>query len=488
MNLSPFISNKILIPLNSKLISPTSLSANSRMVKEGGLFVAIPGAHQDGTLFIEDALARGANVIVAQKIEPQKLTQLQLRYPTVSFFETHDPRKTLSLLASKFYPLQPDNIVAATGTNGKTSVVSFIRQIWTSLGIPAASLGTLGLIIEGKPHPPPTGTGGINTPDAISLHEILQNLKKEHIEHMAFEASSHGLHQHRLDSVKLKAAVFTNLSNDHLDYHQTLKDYFDAKSRLFKELIDEKGYAVLNADIPEYEALAALCQKRGVSTISFGKAGKNIQLLSLTPHEGMQDIHLNVEEKSYTFTLPLVGQFQAYNVMAALGAVIACGGDEAQAVGACAFLKSIPGRLEKVEPGIYVDYSHTPDGLTTALKALRPHTKGKLWVVFGCGGNRDILKRPMMGEIADKLADKIIVTDDNPRHEDPAGIRQQILAKCPRASESPSRGQAIQTAVKERGSDDVVLIAGKGHETYQLVGDQKIPFNDSEEVQKCINR
>lgn len=488
MDLSPFIKDGTLIALKKGLTFPTSLSINSKIVKDGGLFVAIPGTNHDGIIFIGEALGRGACAIVAQGGDAKKLADLQKHYPSVSFFETQDTRKTISILASKFYPLQPDNIVAVTGTNGKTSVVSFIRQIWTYLGIPAASLGTLGLIIEGKPHPPPTGTGGINTPDSISLHEILQNLKKEHIEHMAFEASSHGLHQRRLDSVRLKAAVFTNLSNDHLDYHHTLKDYFEAKSRLFKDLVDEKGSAVLNADIPEYEALVSLCQKRRITTFSFGKSGKNISLLSRTPHEDEQELHLSVEGKSYHFTLPLVGEFQAYNVIAALGAIMACGGDIEKAIKGCSHLTGIPGRLERVVPGVYVDFAHTPDALSTALKALRPHTKGKLWVIFGCGGDRDALKRPMMGEISDALADKIIITDDNPRHEDPADIRKQILAKCPGAIEATSRHQAIQLAVEERGPNDIVLVAGKGPETYQIVGDQTIPFNDSEEVRKYVKR
>jgi UDP-N-acetylmuramoyl-L-alanyl-D-glutamate--2,6-diaminopimelate ligase len=250
----------------------------------------------------------------------------------------------------------------------------------------------------------------------------------------------------------------------------------------------KNGVAILNTDIAEYEKLFALCRKRKLKTITFGKAGKNIRLLSIIPKDGAQDIHLLVGGKPYQFTLPFVGQFQVYNVMAALGAVIACGGDREKAVNACSHLNGVPGRLEKIVPGVYVDYSHTPDGLFLALRALRPHTKGKLWVVFGCGGERDPFKRPMMGEIAHKLADKIIITDDNPRHEDPAKIRQEILAKCPRASESTSREQAIQSAIEGMEPDDVLLLAGKGHETYQIVGDEAIPFNDSEEVRKYVRK
>ncbi|MBA3813782.1 MAG: UDP-N-acetylmuramoyl-L-alanyl-D-glutamate--2,6-diaminopimelate ligase [Alphaproteobacteria bacterium] len=486
MDLTSFITNGTLTFLSGELTFPTSLSMNSKTVKEGDIFVAIPGSQHDGIIFIGEALERGANSIVTQGMDAKKLIRLQEQYPEVAFFETHNARKTLSLLAAAFYPLQPDNSVAVTGTNGKTSVVSFIRQIWAHLGFPAASLGTLGLVVANKPNVPFREMGDTNTPNAIALHEILQNLKEEHIEHVAFEASSHGLHQHRLDSVKLKAAVFTNLSNDHLDYHETLESYFEAKARLFKELIPKHGYAILNADIAEYETLYSLCRKRKLQTITFGKAGKTIRLISITPGEGAQDIHLSVEGKSYELTLPFVGQFQVYNVMAALGAVMACGGNQEQAVQACTYLKSVPGRLEQVVPRVYVDFAHTPDALFTALKALRPHTKGKLWVVFGCGGNRDTSKRPMMGEIADRLADEIIITDDNPRHEDPAKIRQEILAKCSRASEGSSRHHAIQTAVEGMDLDDVVLIAGKGPENYQIVGDLAVPFNDSEEIRKYV--
>ncbi len=466
---------------------PTSLSINSQTVEKGDLFIAIPGNQHDGTVFIEEALCRGAGSIVAPLEFIEKIEKcFKERYPDVSFFGALEVRKTASLLASYFYPLQPDNIVAVTGTSGKTSVVSFMRQIWHHLGLPAASLGTLGLIVEGKPLPPPTGTDGINTPNPVRLHQILQTLKEQQVDHLAFEASSHGLHQHRLDAVRLKAAIFTNFSNDHLDYHHTLNAYFEAKLRLFQEIMIHESYAILNTDIVEYERLLALCQKRRLKTITFGKSGEMIRLISVAPNEGCQDVFLSIEGKSYNFNLPLVGQFQVYNVMAALAAVIACGGDITQVVDACVNLKGIPGRLEQAVPGIYVDYSHKPDALSMALKALRPHTKGKLCVVFGCGGNRDAFKRPVMGEVAAKLADKVIVTDDNPRYEDPADIRKQILAKCPGASEIPSRRVAIAKVIEERQPGDVILIAGKGHETYQLVGDQILPFNDVEEVQKWV--
>lgn len=485
MNFASLIKERFLIPLGSNTNIPTSISLNSKTVEKGGLFVAIPGLKHDGTVYIDEALQRGAVCIVVPQGVGEKLAAfLKDRYPQVSFFETPEIRKIASCLAACFYPLQPDNIVAVTGTNGKTSVAAFIRQIWSYLGVPAASLGTLGLIVEGQPLPPPTGTDGLNSPDPIKFHQILQSLKEQQINHLAFEASSHGLHQHRLDSVNLKAAIFTNFTNDHLDYHHTLEAYFEAKCRLFKEIMFQDTHAILNADMPEYEQLLALCQKRNLHPLTFGKAGQSIRLVSVIPEAGGQDVMLSIKGETYNFSVPLVGEFQVYNMMAALGAVIACGGDITRTIEACMNLKGVPGRLEEASAGVYVDYAHTPDGLFRALKALRPHTKNKLWVVFGCGGNRDVLKRSLMGEIAARLADKVIITDDNPRYEDAGSIRQQILASCPGAEEIGSRREAITYVLKERQFGDVVLIAGKGHETYQLVGDQVIPFNDVEEVQK----
>lgn len=489
MDLSTLIKEGLLIPLGKSSRVYRSLSLHSQIVEKGGLFIAIPGQSHDGAAYVEEALQRGAAGIVASQGVGEKLVSLfKDRYPSTSFFVTPEIRKIASSLAGCFYPLQPDNVVAVTGTNGKTSVVAFTRQIWSYLGFPTASLGTFGLIVEGQPLPPPTGTEGLNTPDPIRLHQILHSLKEQQINHLAFEASSHGLHQHRLDSVRIKVAIFTNFSNDHLDYHYTLESYFEAKCRLFRELMNHDSYAVLNTDIPEYDRLLDLCKKRRLKTLTFGKTGDTLRLLSIVPKADNQDVSLSVEGKTYNITLPLVGAFQVYNVMAALGAVIACGGNIPQAIEACSSLTIVPGRLEKAAPGIYVDHSHKPEALSVALKALRSHTKNNLWVVFGCGGNRDTLKRPMMGEIAAKLTDKVIITDDNPRHEDPASIRRQILESCPKAREIPSRREAIAQVLKEKQPGDVILIAGKGHEIYQIIGDQVFPFNDVEEVQKGIKQ
>ncbi len=485
MNISSLLKNDLLMPIGESVSTFSSLFLDSRKAEKGGLFIAIPGQQQDGTSFINDALRQGASGIVV----PQGQGKLfKDTYPEISVFETPHIRQAASVLAAHFYPQQPDTLVAVTGTNGKTSVVSFMRQIWHHLGKPAASLGTLGLVMEGEPPPSSPGTDGINTPNPLSLHCILSHLKAEGIENVAFEASSHGLYQHRLDSVRLKAAIFTNFSNDHLDYHQTLEAYFEAKARLFSEILKPGAFPILNADIPECEKLVGLCKNRGLHPLTFGRKGNLVRLLSLTPKKEGQDIVLECEGKSYALSLPFVGQFQIYNIMAALSAVIACGALPDQAIQACLNLKGIPGRLEQAAPGVYVDYAHSPDALLLALKALRPHTQGNLWLVFGCGGNRDPFKRPMMGEIASQLADKVIITDDNPRHEDPAEIRKQIRLTCPKALEISPREHAIQTAVTKMQPGDLVLLAGKGHEPYQIIGDQILPFHDGEEAKKWVSK
>ncbi len=484
MDLSPLINTNVLIPIEGASLTPTSLALDSRKVEKGALFIAIPGYQQDGALFIEDAVRKGASGVVVPCGGGAKV---KATYPGIAVFEAPDIRKAASLLAAQYYPQHPETIVAVTGTNGKTSVVSFIRQLWHHMGLSAASLGTLGLVIEGRPLPPPTGTEGLNTPDPLMLHRLLHSLKDQGIDHLAFEASSHALHQHRLDSVPLKAAVFTNFSNDHLDYHPTLEAYFEAKIRLFQDILPPSATALLNTESEGYKALASLCQKRDLKTLTFGKEGNLVQLISLLPKADSQEVVLRVEGHPYPLSLPLVGQFQVYNVMAAVSAVIACGGSPSRVIAACSSLKGVPGRLEQAAPGVYVDYAHTPEGLRVALEALRPHTQGDLWVVFGCGGDRDPFKRPVMGDIAATLADHVIVTDDNPRHENPTTIRQQILAKCPQARDIGSRQEAIQAALHQMKQGDVVLIAGKGHEPYQQIGDQALPFNDREEVQKWIN-
>jgi UDP-N-acetylmuramoyl-L-alanyl-D-glutamate--2,6-diaminopimelate ligase len=451
------------------------LTADSRSVKPGDLFAALPGGQQDGRDFIDDALARGAVAVLAPSG-----TVLEDRQ---AILVTDDnPRRRFALMAALFYGRQPRYMAAVTGTNGKTSVANFTRQIWENLGLAAASFGTIGLISKQRTEP-----GSMTTPDPVSLHKLLAELVDEGITHAAFEASSHGLDQYRLDGVALTAAAFTNLTRDHLDYHGTMESYWQAKRRLFTELLPNWGTAVIHADSPQAAELVSLCQARGQRVIRYGRGEAEIRIGEILPVAQGQTVSLTVQGRDYRVDLKLAGDFQAENAACALGLAIATGADAGRAVAALSHLEGVPGRLQWVADNpagaaIYVDYAHTPDGLDTALRALRPHCAGKLILVFGCGGDRDPGKRPMMGAIAARLADLVFVTDDNPRSEEPAAIRAQILAACPGASEIGDRREAIRAAIAAAGPVDVVMLAGKGHETGQIVGSQVLPFDDAAEA------
>jgi len=390
-----------------------------------------------------------------------------------------NPARRLALLAARFCGRQPRIITAVTGTNGKTSVVHFTREIWTALGHPAASLGTLGLVTAAAHRP-----GALTTPDPVALHRDLAELTRQGIEHVAIEASSHGLHQFRLDGLTVAAAAYTNLTRDHLDYHRDIAHYRAAKERLFT-LLAAGGAAVLNSDSGEFERLAALCHDGGHSVLAYGtNPGADLRLIAREPRTGGQILVLEVVGQRYELVLPLVGEFQAMNALAALGLVIATGGPVAGAIEALAKLPGVPGRMQFVAEGpsggaIIVDYAHTPDALGTVLAALRPHARGRLVVVFGCGGDRDAGKRPLMGEVATRLADRVYVTDDNPRSEPPADIRRTILASAPNAIEIGNRREAIATAIAELARGDLLVIAGKGHETGQIIGATTYPFDDA---------
>jgi UDP-N-acetylmuramoyl-L-alanyl-D-glutamate--2,6-diaminopimelate ligase len=451
------------------------LTSDSRRVKPGDLFAALPGDRQDGRNFIDEALAKGAVAVLA----PHG-TVLEHRHALL--LTDDNPRRRFALMAALFYGRQPHTMVAVTGTNGKTSVVNFARQIWVQLGLRAACLGTLGLVAPDRVEP-----GRLTTPDPANLHHTLADLDSEGVSHAAIEASSHGLAQHRLDGVALSAAAFTNLTRDHLDYHGDMATYWHAKSRLFTELLPRWGTAVINADTAEAAPLTELCRQRGQQVITYGHQGADLSITKLAPNSQGQSLQLCVMGQPYQLTLPLVGAFQAENALCALGLAIATGADSARATMALAQLEGVPGRLQWVAntrsgAAIYVDYAHTPDALETALAALRPHTSGLLWVVFGCGGDRDPGKRPLMGAIAARAADRVIVTDDNPRGESAAAIRAQILATCGGAVEIGDRRAAIAAALDGARSGDVVVLAGKGHERGQIVGDQVLPFDDAEEA------
>lgn len=457
------------------------LTADSRAVGPGFLFAALPGAKADGAAFASDAVARGAVAILGG----EALRGRDFGVPVIC---DANPRLRLALMAARFHPRQPGTIVAVTGTNGKTSVASFTRQIWASLGYSAASFGTVG-IVSAK------GVRGLShtTPDPVEIHRLLDELAGEGVTHAAFESSSHGLAQHRADGVRLKAAGFTNLTRDHLDYHQTLEAYEAAKLRLFCEVLPADGVAVINADGAGAGAFIAAVRRRGTRLISVGAQGEDLRMTARSPVGDGQQVSVTWQGRAHDFLLPLAGAFQASNALVAAGLVLATGGVAAEVFAALRGLVGAPGRLEKIGTTaagvpVYVDYAHTPDALETVLAALRPHTRGRLWVVFGCGGDRDAGKRPLMGAAAQALADRVIVTDDNPRTEDAGLIRAAVLKGATGAREIGDRARAIAAAIEGAAAGDVVVVAGKGHEAGQIVGRDVLPFNDADEVRAAIAR
>ncbi|NWG45862.1 MAG: UDP-N-acetylmuramoyl-L-alanyl-D-glutamate--2,6-diaminopimelate ligase, partial [Alphaproteobacteria bacterium] len=401
-----------------------------------------------------------------------------------------DPRAALARLAARFHAAQPETVVAVTGTNGKTSVAEFTRQIWTALGARAASLGTIGLR---APAGVERAVPGLTTLDPVALHALLADLAGAGIGRLAIEASSHGLDQHRLDGVRLAAAGFTNLTRDHLDYHGTMEAYRDAKLRLFTECLDPGGTAVINAAGAGAPAFLEAVRRRGLACLTVGGPGTDIALLSLRTHARGLGIDIGHAGRMRALDLPLYGGFQAYNALVAAGLALATGGEADAVFGALQQLAGAPGRMDKVAEGpggapVFVDYAHTPDALETVLKALRPHVTGRLHVVFGAGGDRDRGKRPLMGAAAKAFADAVIVTDDNPRGEEPASIRAAILAACPGAREIGDRAEAIEAALAGLGRGDVLVIAGKGHESGQIVGERTLPFSDAQTARAAAAR
>ena len=450
------------------------LTADSRAVERGFLFAALPGTKVDGRNFIDQAITRGAAAILAPTG-----TALGRCPRGVALVTDDNPRRALALIAARFHGAQPKTIAAVTGTSGKTSTAEFTRQLWAALGIRAASLGTLGIVT-----PERATYGALTTPDPIELHRMLAGLAGEGIDHLAMEASSHGLDQFRLDGVKVAAAAFTNLSRDHLDYHGTVESYLAAKLRLFETLLVRGGGAVVNADAAEFDTVATRARARGARLISFGRQGKELRLVGQKLVGDGQRLTVELFGRKAEVLFPVAGGFQAMNALAALGLVIATGADPADAFAALGHLAGVPGRIELVahHPNgapIFVDYAHKPGALEMVLQTLRPHAKGRLAVVFGCGGDRDRGKRPMMGEIATRLADRVVVTDDNPRSEAPAAIRAEIMAAAPGATEIGDRARAIESAIRELGPDDLLVIAGKGHETGQTIAGVTHPFDDS---------
>lgn len=458
-------------PFASRVI--TGLTADSRAVVPGSLFAAMPGAKLDGTAFIGQAVEKGAVAILAPDSYAGTVPD------TVALIRAGNIRKRFSEIAARFYPRQPGTIAAVTGTNGKTSVASFTRQIWAGLGLDAASLGTLGVDTP-IGHWPTEHT----TPDPVTLHHMLDRLVGEAaVTHLAFEASSHGLAQFRLDGVRLTAGAFTNISRDHLDYHPTFEDYLAAKLRLFSELLPKGAPVVVDTDEPGGRAVADAARAAKCEVFTVGSQGAGIRLFYVIREGLNQRLRLSAGGRQHDVLLPLVGDFQVKNALVAAGLAIATGSDVAGVLHQLGSLKGARGRLDLAGCAangapIFIDYAHTPDGLEKAILSLKPYAKGRIVVVFGCGGDRDKGKRPMMGAIAARLAHHVIITDDNPRTEDAAAIRREILAACPKAQEIADRGEAIAAAIAGLGANDVALIAGKGHETGQIIGSVTHPFSD----------
>ncbi len=454
------------------------LTADSRAVTPGMLFAALPGARADGRAFIADAVARGAVAILAPAG-----TAWPEGVPRAPLLESADPRRSLARLAAAFHGAQPATLVAVTGTNGKTSTVDFLRQLWMLAGRRAASLGTLGLVTEGLPPGP-----SLTTPDPVALHGMLAGLARQGVTHAAMEASSHGIDQRRLDGVRLAAAGFTNLTRDHLDYHGSMAAYRAAKLRLFDTLLPAGAAAVINADMEaeSLEALRRIAAARGLRLLAVGEAGAELRLLAQRPLPEGQEIELDACGRRTTLRLALPGRFQADNVLMAAGLAVATGMDPAGLPELLPRLAGVRGRMELAArlangAAAYVDYAHTPDALERLLAALRPHVGpgGRLHVVFGAGGDRDPGKRPLMGAACARFADACWVTDDNPRSEDPAAIRAAVLAGCPGGIDAGDRATAIGRALAALGPGDVLAVAGKGHEAGQTIGAATHPFDDA---------
>ena len=477
MRLSELMKGRDIPVMHDKHVK--GLTADSRQVEPGFLFAALSGTKTDGREYIEEAARKGAVAILTDtSFEPEDCD--------LPCFREENPRLILARLASRFYGAEPETIAAVTGTNGKTSVAYFTRAIWQAMGLPAASIGTLGILMADQTLPL-----GYTTPDPVLLHKTLTYLVGHGIQHAVIEASSHGLDQYRLDGARIKSAAFTNLTRDHLDYHASSEEYLNAKLGLISRVLDKAGTAVLNADSEVYPTFLRAAKDRGVKVISYGREGVELKLVNLVPEVAGQIVTVDIFGTRQEIKLPLAGEFQVMNALCALGLVIGAGGDPAVASRALCKITNVPGRLELVSrlansAAIYVDYAHSPDALETVLEAVRGHAKGKIHVVFGCGGDRDKGKRAEMGRIAGLYADRAIITDDNPRTEDPSQIRAEIIVACPDALNIGDRFAAIETAIKALGPEDILVVAGKGHEEGQVIGTETIPFNDKKAVQQIV--
>jgi UDP-N-acetylmuramoyl-L-alanyl-D-glutamate--2,6-diaminopimelate ligase len=454
----------------------TGFAIDHRKVAKGSVFGAFKGAVFDGEDFIGEAVQRGAVAVVAR---PEAAVE------AVPHLADPQPRRLFAELASKFYGPYPETVIAVTGTNGKTSTVEMARQLWRMAGQRSASIGTLGVTTSDD-----QVKTGLTTPDIVTFLSNMAGLKRMGISHVAYEASSHGLDQHRAEGVPLKAAAFTNFSRDHLDYHSDMHAYFEAKMRLFDDLLPADGTAVVWTDDPKAAEVMDRVRRRGAKLTTVGREGDTIRLLDQMPSPLGQTLMLDHDGKAHRLALPLIGAYQAANVLVAAGLVLATGGTFEPTFSAMQRLSPVRGRLERAVISrngapVYVDYAHTADALEAAIAALRPHVEGRLLTVFGAGGDREQGKRPDMAAVAARLSDVVIVTDDNPRGEDPAKIRAEVLAGAPGAIEIAGRREAIGRAIEMARAGDIILLAGKGHETGQIIGDRVLPFDDAEVAREC---
>ncbi|HEY0114002.1 MAG TPA: UDP-N-acetylmuramoyl-L-alanyl-D-glutamate--2,6-diaminopimelate ligase [Allosphingosinicella sp.] len=454
----------------------TGFAIDHRKVAPGTVFGAFRGTLFNGEDFIPDAVSSGAVAVVARP---------EVRVEGAAHVAAEEPRREFARLAAKFFAPFPETVIAVTGTNGKTSNVELTRQLWRMAGHVSASIGTLGVTTADD-----QVTTGLTTPDIVTFLSNMAGLGREGITHAAFEASSHGLSQYRTEGLPVRAAAFTNFTRDHLDYHGTMEAYFEAKMRLFSEVVEPDGTAVVWMDDPKSQEVVRRCEARGLRLITVGRQGETLKLVDREPTQLGQTLTIEANDKRHQVKLPLIGAYQAANALTATGLVLATGGDLEQTLVHLARVQPVRGRLERAVitrrgAPVYVDYAHTPDAIEAAVEALRPHAAGRLIIVFGAGGDRDVGKRAEMGAVASRLADLVIVTDDNPRSEDPAAIRRDILEGAPGAREVSGRREAIAAAVEEAGADDIILLAGKGHEQGQIVGDRVLPFDDVTVAREC---
>ena len=492
MLLEYLATDALMLPEGAGSIEIAGLSSDSRQIGPDFLFAALPGTASDGAGFARDAVARGAGAILAGrsasidiKINIDHSALIDLK-PEIPILRADDPRLALAQMAARFYARQPENLVAVTGTSGKTSVAAFVRQIFEQAGKEAASVGTLGVVSRAW-----SEYGNLTTPDPVALHARLDRLAGNGVSYAAIEASSHGLDQRRLDGIRIAAAGFTNLGRDHMDYHATVSDYLGAKLRLFSAILPADGTAVIDMDDDRSKEVAAIAALRGQRLIRVGRAGAELRISRLVPDGFRQILTIEAFGKSHEIALPLAGEFQASNALVAAGLAIAVGIEVDVALGTLDTLNGAPGRIELVGHTangamIFVDYAHKPDALDSVLTALRPMTKGKLIVAFGAGGDRDLGKRALMGDVAKRLADVVIVTDDNPRSEEPSAIRAAIIAAAPGSIEIGDRAVAIRRGVAMLEPGDVLCVAGKGHETGQIVGSRIFDFSDHAVVRETL--